>query len=51
MMDADDTCKTLQLNKYSVVIFLFIVFFTHNICIILSHWSPIANSVITAHKY
>jgi len=39
-MGADDTCKTLQLKKYSVVIFLLIVFFTHNVCIILCHWSP-----------
>jgi hypothetical protein len=39
MMGAADTYKTLQLNKYIVVIFLLIVVFTH-ICIILSHWSP-----------
>jgi len=51
MMGADDTCKILHLSKYSVVIFLFIVFFTHNICIILSHWESYANSVIVAHKY
>jgi len=50
MMGADDTCKTLQLNKYSVVIFL-LMFFTHNICIVLCRWKSYGNSVIIAHKY